>query len=91
MVHLNQLILYTLGHAAHHTDNQMFLLFTQRLEVLQPSVNLLLGIVTHGTGIHKDRIGLLDLVGQRIAIHLHDGGHHLAIRHIHLATVRLDK
>ena len=91
MVHLDQLLLDTLGHTAHHTDNQLFLLFTQRLEVLQSPVNLLLSVITHGAGVHKDRIGLLDLFRQRIAIHLHDRGHHLAIRHIHLATIRLDK
>ena len=66
-------------------------LFPQRLEILQPSVDFLFRIVAHGAGVDEDGIRLFDAIGQFIAVHLHNGGNHFAVGHIHLTTVGLDE
>ena len=87
----NELLAHPFGHTAQHPHHQMFVMLAQRLEIGQTREHLLLGIVANGTGIDKNGIGLLDGIAQRVTGHLHDRGHHLAVGHVHLATIGLDK
>ena len=87
---VEQLVLHALGHAAQHTYNQLSLP-PQGVQRLQPSVNLLLGIVAHRTGVQQHAVGLVDAVADLVARHLHHAGHHLRVGHVHLAAVGLNK
>ena len=87
----NELLAHPLGHAAQHPYHQMLVMLAQRLEVGQTREHLLLGIVANGAGIDENGIGILDIIAQGVTSHLHDRSHHLAVGHIHLATISFDK
>ena len=86
----DKVVFHPLGHAAHYPyDKGTF--FLQCVKEIQAVPYFLLGIVADGASVHKHGIGLVQRLHRRIAGHLHDGSYHLAVGHIHLAAVGLDK
>lgn len=63
----------------------------QRGEELQSAEDFLLGVVAYGASVQEYGVGLFDVVGRGVARHFHHCGHHLAVGHIHLAAVGLNK
>jgi hypothetical protein len=65
--------------------------FAQTAHIAQASPDALLGVVAYRTGIDKDYIGLLNILGVEVTLLLHDGYNNLRVADIHLATIGLDK
>ena len=63
--------------------------FVHEIEVqeFQARQDLLLRIVTHTACVQEYGIGILQLLAHFITGHAHDGGHDLAVGHVHLASV----
>ena len=84
---LEQFLLHALRHTAQHTDDEgtgcRFTAFTlepfllQRIQRLQPVIDLLLRIIAHRAGVQQHGVGLVDCLRRLIARHLHDRGHYL--------------
>ena len=53
-------------------------------------VYLVLRILSDAAGVQKNGVGLVLLVAYLIPRHLHDRCNHLAVGHVHLASVCLD-
>ncbi len=60
-------------------------------QLRQPAENLLLGVVADAARVEQHGIGVVDGVGDGVAVHLHDGGDHLGVGHVHLAAVGLNE
>ena len=93
MVVLQQVVFHALGHAAQHTNNKAvsFLTLTpDGIQRVQTVIYLLLGIVAYRAGVQEYGISLFQLFRSLVASHLHHGGYHLRVCHIHLATVSLN-
>ena len=82
-------VLHALGHAPQHSEDAVSAVHVLAVQRLKAVIYLLLGIVAHGAGIEKHRIGTVNVVCQFIASHLHDACHHFAVGYIHLAAVCL--
>ena len=99
VVVLQQVVLHTLSHAAQHANDKAvscqlwavsFLTLTpDGIQRVQTVENLLLGIVTYRTGIQEYGISFFQLFRCLVASHLHHGGYHLRVCHIHLASISL--
>ena len=96
---LEQILLCTLGHTAQHADNQRVLIRAATffpasaalgIEGFQTMVDFLFGIIPHTAGIEEDGISRFQTVGGFVTSHLHYGGHHLGVCHVHLATIGLN-
>ena len=57
------------------------------IERVEAMDDALLSIVSDRAGIDKDGVGFSLRLGDIIVGHLHDGGHSLAVGHVHLASV----
>ena len=86
-----QLLLHTLRHATDNTHNEMLVFLAQRSEILEPSDNLLLGIITDRTGIYNNGICLGNLIPKHIPYRLHHRSNNLTISNIHLTSISLNK
>ena len=84
---LQQVVLYTLGHAAQHADDQSAALLPFCMESFQPAENLLFGIVAHRASVQEDGICLFQGRTCVIAGHLHHGGNDFRVGHVHLTSV----
>ena len=78
------------SHASHHTNDER-VPFAHGMQCLQAVIYFLLGIVAHRAGIKEHGISFIQLFSHLIACHLHDRSNDLAICHIHLTSVRLNK
>ena len=94
MMAIQQIILHALSHTAEDADEESPPHVTpergfspQRIQFFQAMVDFLLCIVAYGTGVQKNSISLFKGVASLVACHLHDGGHHFGVGHIHLAAV----
>jgi hypothetical protein len=60
------------GHAAAESDDKAALFLLQALEGAHVAENALLGVLTDGTGVKEDEVGILGLVAQAVAdVHQH--------------------
>ena len=64
-----------------------FLLCRRRPEL---AVDLVLGVLADAARVEQDRVGLMDVASQLVAIPAQRGHDQLAIEHVHLAADRLD-
>ena len=87
---VEQPVLYALGHAAQHTDDEFAALAAHGVEGLEAVYDFLLGIVAHRACVEKYGVGLVKTFARLVAGHFHDRGHHFAVGHIHLAAVCFD-
>ena len=87
MMVVEQVVLHPLCHASQHADNQLAPLAAQGVQRVEAVVYLLLGIVSHTTGVEENGIGIIHAFAQFVSCHLHDRGHYLAVGHVHLAAV----
>jgi hypothetical protein len=88
----SQLLLGSLGHASHHTNDQTTVFTTlHRLQILQTAYYFLLGIVADRARVQQHGISILQIVRQLIPRHFHHGGYHFAVGRVHLAAVSFDE
>ena len=89
---IDEHLLQSLRHTADNAHNQAARPApTQRIDLVEPRKNFLLGIIANGACVDKNGIGIVDAFGGVVARHFHHRSHHLAIRHIHLAAIGFDK
>ena len=92
VVVLDEVVLHPFRHAAQDADDEsVLLLAAQRVQRLQPVDDFLLRIVAHGACVEEYGVGIFQPVAHLVACHLHDGCHHFAVCHVHLAAVGLDE
>jgi len=60
---LRQLLFEVLRHAAEHPDDQRAL-FLHRLQLGEMAIDLVMRILTDGTGVHEHDIGALAIFGK---------------------------
>ena len=100
VVVLQQVVLHTLSHAAQHANDEPPPIPLQREGVLsacstysiqrvQTVIDFLLSIVTYRTSVQEYGISFFQLFRCLVASHLHHGGYHLRVCHIHLASISL--
>ena len=91
VVVVGKILLSTLRHTSHYSDEQAVFLLFHGVESIQTVPYLLLGVLTYGTGVQEYGIGLIDIVGGLVSCHAHDRCNNLAVGYVHLAAVSLNE
>ena len=87
VVVVEEALLDALCHTAEHTNDEAATLLAEGVKGFEAVDDFLFGVVAHGAGVEEDGIGLVEVVARFVVCHTHDGGHHFAVGHVHLATV----
>ena len=88
---LDEVILHALSHAAQYAENHLSSLLLLSMQGVEAMVNLVLRILTNAAGVQEDGISLFFLLANFVACHLHHRGNYLAVCHVHLAAIGLNK
>ena len=76
-----------LGHAAADADHQAGVLLFELFQRTDIAEHPLLGVLTHGTGVEQDEVGVLDIVTQAVADILQNALDFLSVVDVLLAAV----
>ena len=87
---LKDQILILLGHAAHHANHLLRPGSLAELQTAQSTVDLVLRVFTHATGVEQNRVGFFGIVRQFVTIFAQRGNNQLAVQHVHLAANSFD-
>ena len=76
-----------MGHAAADADHQAGVLLFELFQRTDIAEHPLLGVLTHGTGVEQDEVGVLDIVTQAVADILQNALDFLSVVDVLLAAV----
>ena len=82
--------LVLLCHAAQNADGQLGALFLHLANTAQGAINLVLGVLANGAGVVKDRVGLVDVVGEFVSVVPKLTDYEFAVEQVHLTADGLD-
>src|SRR5699024_4044638 len=77
-------------HASADGDLQARVLLLDLRELAEVAVEAVVGVLTHGTGVEDDDIGLVFAAGLNVAGIVEEYGETLGVVHVHLTSVGLD-
>jgi len=88
---LNEVVLHPLRHTSQYAEDKPSALLLLGVERLQPVVNLVFRVLSDAAGVEQYGVRHVFVFTQLVACHLHYRGYHLAVCHVHLASVCLYK
>ena len=91
IVVLDEVILHALSHAAQYAENHLSALLLLCMEGVEAMINLVFRILADTASVQEDGISLFFFLTNLVACHLHHRGNYLAVCHVHLAAISLNK
>ena len=88
MVVTQEFLAHALGHTTNHANHSALVVFASG-EFLQAVLYTLLGVIADGAGVQNNDVCMTELISQFGISGLENSCHHLAVRHVHLASVGL--